>query len=75
VPAQSAELNAAKHDVDLSAVRQIHNTALRQGEVAPGAKSAGAVWFERDKKAEQLVLRVPVGQTIFEFPLSFNQDK
>lgn len=74
VPAQSAQLDAARHDVDLSAVRQIHNTALREGVVAPGAEAAGAVWFERDKKAEQLVLRVPVGQTIFEFPLSFDHN-
>jgi hypothetical protein len=74
VPAQTAELKAAKHDVDLTAVRQIHNTALREGALAPGAKAAGAVWFERDKKAEQLVLRVPVNGTIFEFPLSFNHN-
>jgi hypothetical protein len=72
VQAQSEQLSAEKHDVDLTAVRQIHNTALREGAVAPGTNSSGAVWFERDKKAEQLVLRVPVGQTIFEFPLSFS---
>ena len=74
VPAQSAQLSAAKHDVDLTAVRQIHNTALREGTLAPGTKAAGAVWFERDKKAEQLVLHVPVNGTIFEFPLSFNHN-
>jgi hypothetical protein len=72
VPAQTAQLDAAKHDVDLNAVHQIHNTALREGQLAPGTKAAGAVWFERDKKAEQLVLHVPVGQTIYEFPLSFS---
>jgi len=72
VPAQSAQLDAAKHDVDLTAVRHIHNTALREGAVAPGTDAAGAVWFERDKKADQLVLHVPVGQTIFEFPLTFS---
>jgi hypothetical protein len=74
VPAQTAELSAAKHDVDLTAVRQIHNTALREGTLAPGTKAAGAVWFERDKKAEQLVLHVPVNGTVFEFPLSFNHN-
>jgi hypothetical protein len=74
VQAQSEQLSAEKHDVDLNAVHQIHNTALREGPVAPGNKSSGAVWFERDKKAEQLVLRVPVGLTIFEFPLSFNHN-
>jgi hypothetical protein len=74
VQTQTEQLSAAKHDVDLNAVHQIHNTALRQGPVNPGTKSSGAVWFERDKKAEQVVLRIPVGQTIYEFPLTFNHE-
>ena len=74
VETQSQQLSAAKHDVDLNAVHQIHNTALKQGAVVPGAKSSGAVWFERDKKAEQVVLRIPVGSTIYEFPLSFTHE-
>jgi hypothetical protein len=74
VQTQSEQLSAERHDVDFTAVRQIHNTALLGGSIAPGGKSAGAVWFERDKKAEQLVLRVPVGQTIYEFPLSFSHN-
>jgi hypothetical protein len=74
VETQSQQLSAAKHDVDLNAVHQIHNTALKQGAVVPSAKSSGAVWFERDKKAEQVVLRIPVGSTIYEFPLSFNHE-
>lgn len=74
VQAQSEQLSAERHDVDFTAVRQIHNTALLGGSIAPGGKSAGAVWFARDKKAEQLVLRVPVGQTIYEFPLSFSHN-
>ena len=74
VETQSQQLSAAKHDVDLNAVHQIHNTALKQGAVVTGAKSSGAVWFERDKKAEQVVLRIPVGSTIYEFPLSFTHE-
>jgi hypothetical protein len=74
VETQSQQLSAAKHDVDLNAVHQIHNTALKQGAVVSGAKSSGAVWFERDKKAEQVVLRIPVGSTIYEFPLSFTHE-
>ena len=72
VQAQSEQLSAEKHDVNLNAIHQIQNTALREGSIASGANSSGAVWFERDKKAQQLLLRIPVGQTIFEFPLSFN---
>jgi hypothetical protein len=74
VQAQSEQLSVEKHDVDLNTVHQIHNTALREGPLGPVGESSGAVWFERDKKAAQLVLRVPVGQTIFEFPLSFNHN-
>jgi hypothetical protein len=74
VEAQSEQLSAEKHDVNLNAVRQIQNTALREGSITPGANASGAVWFERDKKAQQLVLRIPVGQTIYEFPLSFNHN-
>jgi hypothetical protein len=40
-----------------------------------GEKTAGAVWFERDGKSQQLFLRVPVGHVIFEFPLSFNKEQ
>jgi hypothetical protein len=33
------------------------------------------VWFDRDAKSSQLLLRVPVDGIIFEFPLSFNHEK
>jgi hypothetical protein len=33
------------------------------------------VWFERGKNPQQLVLRIPIGDQTFEFPLSFKQQK
>jgi hypothetical protein len=48
---------------------------LHEGKIEPDHKAEGAVWFERDKKAEHLLLRIPVDGVIFEFPLSFNHDK
>jgi hypothetical protein len=33
------------------------------------------VWFEREGNARELSLRVPVGNLIFDFPLSFDQKR
>jgi len=59
--------------VDLT--REINSLALHECTLKSGEKTAGAVWFERDTKSSQLLLRVPVDGLIFEFPLSFNHDK
>jgi hypothetical protein len=48
---------------------------FHESKIEPNQKAEGAVWFERDKKAEHLLLRVPVDGVIYEFPLSFNHDK
>jgi hypothetical protein len=48
---------------------------FKEGPVAANGTVSGAAWFERDKKAGQLVLRVPVDGVVFEFPFSFNHDK
>jgi hypothetical protein len=73
---QILEETAAKNQsalVDLT--REINYLALHECTLKPGEKTAGAVWFERDAKSSQLLLRVPVNGLIFEFPLSFNHDK
>lgn len=54
--------------------KQIRASALHAGTVEPGGQSSGAVWFERDTKAQELLLRVPVGGVIYEFPLTFGRD-
>ena len=54
---------------------QINAVALSNASLQPSEKAAGAVWFERAPKSKQLVLRVPVGDVFFEFPLSFEQNK
>lgn len=59
--------------VDLT--REIKALSLPECTLKPGEKTAGAVWFDRDGKSKQLLLRVPVDGLIFEFPLSFNQEK
>jgi hypothetical protein len=54
---------------------QYEVTALHEGNVSVKSSVAGAVWFERDKHAEELLLRVPVNGVLFEFPLSFKREK
>ena len=49
----------------------IQGTALQARTLAPKANSSGLVWFQRDKNARELNLRIFVGDQIFEFPLSF----
>jgi len=46
---------------------------LESRTLAPKEKTAGVVWFERDKNPQQLTLRIFVNDQIFEFPLSFPQ--
>jgi hypothetical protein len=73
---QILEETAAKNQsalVDLT--REIKYLALHECTLKTGEKTAGAVWFERDAKSSQLLLRVPVDGLIFEFPLSFNHEK
>lgn len=73
---QVLEETAAKNQsalVDLT--REIKALSLHECTLKTGEKTAGAVWFDRDAKSSQLLLRVPVDGVIFEFPLSFNHDK
>jgi hypothetical protein len=53
--------------------QQVQANVLEEATVNPKEKASGVVWFERDKNAEQLNLRIFVGDQIFEFPLSFPQ--
>jgi hypothetical protein len=66
---------ASRAPVSIAKDGDAKESVLREGKIMQGEKSEGAVWFERDKKAEQLVLRVPVNGIVYEFPLSFNHDK
>jgi len=49
--------------------------ALKAGSLAPQQNAAGVIWFARDANARELSLRVPVGDLVFDFPLSFEAHK
>jgi hypothetical protein len=57
----------------VNADQQVQANVLEAATVNPKEKACGVVWFERDKNADQVNLRVFVGDQIFEFPLSFPQ--
>jgi hypothetical protein len=46
--------------------------ALKKGSLRPEGRTWGAVWFDRDQNPGQYVMRVPVDNQVFEFPLSLN---
>ena len=53
----------------------IKSLSLKPGTLSPGQKEAGVLWFERDVNARELSMRVPAGDMIFDFPLSFSTKK
>ena len=46
------------------------NRALTENTLMPGQNIAGAVFFERDKKARDVVLRIPLSGVTFDVPLT-----
>jgi hypothetical protein len=49
--------------------------ALKNVSLPTGQITAGVMWFTRDTSARELSLRVPAGDLVFDFPLSFEQKK
>ncbi len=75
VQMRAAQQQAANNAAAAEANRQLNAMALRTSTVMPGDKLTGAVWFERDKKAQQLLLRAPIGGCVFEFPFALARSK
>jgi hypothetical protein len=65
----------SEHKAEFNPSSQINVVALSDASLQPSQEAAGAVWFERDAKPKELLLRVPVGDVVFEFPLSFDHNK
>jgi len=75
---QSAEDDAVRKQGKQTLVntaQQIRALALKPGAIEASGKVAGAVWFERGKNPQQLMLRIPIENQMLEFPLSFKQQK
>jgi hypothetical protein len=50
---------------------EINTVALKEAAILPSGYISGSTWFERDGKLQEMILRVPVGDLVYEFPLSF----
>jgi hypothetical protein len=72
---QTVPASATSHDDSAAAAAELKAMALKQTSLSAGQKTTGVIWFQRDSNARELSLRVPVGDLIFDFPLSFNQKK
>jgi hypothetical protein len=48
----------------------LRDNAIKQKTLAPGEEEQGFIAFKKDKKAADYILRLPVGNQTFEFPLS-----
>ncbi len=59
----------------VNTAKQVQALALKPATIQPNDKVTGAVWFDRGKNPQQLVLRIPIENQTFEFPLSFKQQK
>lgn len=71
---QALEEIAAKNQTALvNMAQEIKTLSLRECTLKFGETAAGSLWFDRDGKSQQLILLVPVGNVIFEFPFFFDK--
>ena len=57
---------------DFNPHAETESLSLRAAALLPDQQIAGASWFGRDGKCQDMVLHVPVGDTVYEFPFSVN---
>jgi hypothetical protein len=48
----------------------MRDNGLKRLSLPPGSEVQGAILFKKDKKSASYLLRIPVGDTTFEFPMS-----
>jgi hypothetical protein len=48
----------------------VRDNGLKQRTLAPGEEAQGAIVFKKDKKSADYILRIPIGDQVFEFPLN-----
>jgi len=73
--AESDALDAQGKRTLLNYSKQVQALALKPGVIPPTEMLSGAVWFDGAKNPPELMLRIPIERTSFEFPLTFKQMK
>ncbi len=71
---QATVAQVSEHKAEFNPHSQMSEMALRETVVLPSQQIAGASWFQRDGKREEMILRVPVGGIVYEFPFSFSHN-
>ncbi|HYX70698.1 MAG TPA: hypothetical protein VE825_16305 [Terriglobales bacterium] len=69
--AQSASGVASSKEVEQRAdamMTNVKSTALQAQTVKPGEQAQGAIFFTFERKRQESVLHIPVGDMVFEFP-------
>ena len=46
----------------------VHDNAVQGKTLAPEEEVQGVIVFKKDKKAADYILRIPIGNKVFEFP-------
>jgi hypothetical protein len=54
-------------------VDYINRATLKANTLMPGQDVFGVVFFKREKDKQFLILRIPIGRTVFEFPVSWGK--
>jgi hypothetical protein len=63
------------HKAEFNPHSQMREVALNETVVLPDQQISGSAWFQRNGNRQDMILSVPVGGVVYEFPLSFNQEK
>jgi hypothetical protein len=68
----NAQMQMSKQVAALTAQQGqwVKDNGLKQKTLAPGDEAQGAIIFKKDKKPADYVVRISVGDQVFEFPLS-----
>jgi hypothetical protein len=68
----NTQMQMSKQVLELSnkQAQWVRDNSLKQKTIAPGEEAQGAIVFKKDKKSVDYIFRIPIGDQIFEFPLS-----
>jgi hypothetical protein len=72
VPDEQARQNAAEHIsannvAAANAAQEVNSFSLRATTIDPGKLATGSVYFERARKVERTVTRIPINDVVYEF--------
>jgi len=69
--ARANQIIQARNQQVANISQELSQTALRTNTVVPNQSVRGFVFFEAEKKVEDVVLSIPIGATVYKFPFTF----